>query len=219
MTVSSPEGLLLLNEPSAHQVIICVRLDLVVFQAADRSIDFQHCQSHITALRNAVLANRALQFVHADMFPRHMRFDRLPVVYQKTRLALNHTPETAAGPGKSPDQIIQHQQRGSRHHAPDQRRIRPGHRVLHGVGKKKQQREVERRHLSDLALAAEAYTNQYDQVDHTRAQCDLERNMRTRREEHSVQLAVTGVGAPFGVLRYPVALFLSTVQTTSSNSR
>jgi len=74
-------------------------------------------------------------------------------------------------------------------------------------------------HLPDLALAAKAHANQNYEVDDSGTQCNLERHMGARREKHFVQLAVTGVGALFGVLKYPVALFLSTVQTTNSNSR
>jgi hypothetical protein len=51
-----------------------------------------------------------------------------------------------------------------------------------------------------------------------RAQCDLRRDAAAR-EKHSVQLAVTGTGAPLGVLKYPVAFFLSTFHTTSSKSK
>lgn len=78
---------------------------------------------------------------------------------------------------------------------------------------------IERRHLPDFAFTAEANSNQNDKIDYTRAQCDLRDGVPTRRKEHSIQFAVTGVGAFFGVLRYPVAFFLSTDQTTSSNSR
>jgi hypothetical protein len=59
----------------------------------------------------------------------------------------------------------------------------------------------------------------HDADNHARAQSDLQHDMGARPGEHSVQLAVTGVGAFFGVLKYPVAFFLSTVQTTSSNNK
>ena len=55
--------------------------------------------------------------------------------------------------------------------------------------------------LPDFTLAAEPDANQNDKVDHSRAQRDLQRNVRASREKHSVQLAVTGTGALFGVLK------------------
>jgi hypothetical protein len=78
---------------------------------------------------------------------------------------------------------------------------------------------IERRYLTGFAFPAEVNSNQHEEIDYARAQRDLQHDVPTRREKHSIQFAVTGVGALFGVLRYPVAFFLSTDQTTSSNSR
>ena len=55
--------------------------------------------------------------------------------------------------------------------------------------------------MPDLTLAAETYPDQHDKINDPGAQSDLQRDMRTRREKHSVQLAVTGTGAFFGVLK------------------
>jgi hypothetical protein len=62
------------------------------------------------------------------------------------------------------------------------------------------------------------------QADHSCTRQDLQKNVLSR-EQNSAQLplpvallAVTGTGAFFGVLRYPVALFFSTVQITNSKS-
>ena len=49
--------------------------------------NFQHCQCHVTDVGNAVLAQCAMEFVHADMLPGHVRFDSLSVVNQKAGLA------------------------------------------------------------------------------------------------------------------------------------
>src|SRR3984885_2121995 len=160
-----------------------------------------------------------MEFVHADVLPGHVRFDSLSVVNQKAWLTLHYPSEPAVGARQGSDRVVQQQKRGRRNDAPDQRRVRPRHRILHGVGKKQQQRKIEWRHLPDLTLAAEPHPNQHDKVDDSRAQRDLQRYMRARREQDSVQLADTGTGAAFGVLKYPVALFLSAVQTTSSNSK
>jgi hypothetical protein len=194
-------GSLLLNKSAPHKVRIGVRLDLIVLQATDGSIDLEHGQSNIATLGNSVLAQRALQFVHADMFFLHVRLNDLSIVNQKAGLTLHYAPEPATGAGKSTDKVVQQQQSGGRHHAPDERGIRAGHGVLHRIRKKKKEREVERRHLPDLTLAAKANTDQHYKIDDSRAQCDLQRNIRTRRKQHSVQLAVTGTGAAFGVLR------------------
>jgi len=160
-----------------------------------------------------------MEFVHADVLLGHVRFDSLSVVNQKAGLALHYPSEPAAGAREGSDRVVQQQKRGRRDDAPDQRRVRPRHRILHGVGKKQRQPMIEWRHLPDFTLAAEPHPNQHDKVDDPRAQRDLQRYLRARREQHSVQLAVTGTGALFGVLKYPVALFLSAVQTTTSNSK
>ena len=93
--------------------------------------------------------------------------------------------------------------------------IRTGHRVLHGVAQQQEQSQIEGRHLPHFALAAEPYAQQDDGINHRRPQRDADQNM-TARIHAFYWVAVIGVGAPFGVLRYPVALSLSTVQTTSS---
>jgi hypothetical protein len=196
-----------------------VRFDLVIFHATDRAVDLQDGKSDIVNVCDAVLAQGALQFVRADMLSRHVRFDSLSIMNQKTRLALNDVAKGAIGAGKSPNKVIQHQQSGSCDNAADQRSIRTSHRILYGIGKKEKQSQVERSHLPHFAFTTEAYADQYDKIDHARAQRDLQHSMPTLREKHSVQLAVTGVGAFFGVLKYPVAFFLSTLHTTSSKSR
>lgn len=86
---------------------ISVRLNLIVFQATDRSIDFQDGESHIAALANSMLAQGALQFVHADMLFFHVRFDDFSVMNQKAGMALHDAPEPATGAGKCANQIVQ----------------------------------------------------------------------------------------------------------------
>ena len=75
---------------------IRIRLDLIVFHTTDRAIHFQHGQRDIMDVRNAVLAQRALQFVHADVFFGHLRFVGLSVVNQKAGFALNRMPKSLA---------------------------------------------------------------------------------------------------------------------------
>src|SRR5580765_7173500 len=65
--------LLLLNESAMHQVGVSVRFDLVILQARDGAIHFEHSQRNLIAAVNAVLPQSAVQFVHADPLPRHMR--------------------------------------------------------------------------------------------------------------------------------------------------
>jgi len=113
---------------------------------------------------DAVLAQRPLQFVHADVLSRHMRLDGLSIVNQKTGLALNYAAKAAVDAGKSAYKIVQQQQCGSGDHAAEQRGVRPRHGILHGIGKKQQQRQIERSHLSDFTFAAETYPDQYDKI-------------------------------------------------------
>ncbi len=211
--------LLFLNESSPRQVGIGVRFDLVVLHATDGAIHFQNGQRDIMHVRDAMFTQGTLQFVHADMLSRHVRLNRLSIVNKKARFTLNYAPEAATGAGESTYHLVQQQQRGSRRNATNERGVRSGHGVLHGIGKQKQQCKIERCHLPDLALAAETHANQHDEVNDAGPQSDLRQDVPTCRKENSVQLAVTGVGALFGVLKYPVALFLSTDQTTSSNSK
>src|SRR5271167_3418111 len=94
------------------------------------------------------------------------------IMYQQAGLALNKLSETPIAPGDFCDQIIQHQQRGRRDHASDERCVRPSHRVLHCVAEQQKKGEIEGRHLPDLALAAETYAREDDRVDHGRPQKD-----------------------------------------------
>ena len=73
---------------------IRVGFDLVVFHTTDRAVHFQHGQRDVMNVRDAVLAQRALQFVHADVLARHVRFDGLSIMNEQAGLALNHSAET-----------------------------------------------------------------------------------------------------------------------------
>ena len=200
---------------------IGIRLDLVILQTTDRAVDFQHRQSNLVILPNPMLAQRALQLIHADMLLRHVRFDNLSVVNQQAGFPLNEAPEAAICSRKVGDKIVKKKQRTRSHHPAQQRSVRPSHGILHRIGEEQQKGEIERRHLSNLTLPAEANSDQDQQVNHAGAQDNLKQHVATGRKESLFQLAVTetGAGALFGVLRYPVALFFSTFHTTSSKSR
>src|ERR1700739_632867 len=159
-----------------------------------------------------------MQLVHADVFPGHVRLDRFAVMYQQRRLPLDPAAEEAIRSGEIGNQIVENEQRAGRHCATEQRGVGAGHSVLYGVGEQEQQCQVEGSHLSDLTFPAKAYTNQDEQINYPGAEHDLQQHV-SAGGKCLAQLAVTGTGAFFGVLRYPVALFLSTVQTTNSNSR
>ena len=73
---------MLLEEPSAHQVGVRVGLDLIVFQATDRSINLQNRQRNILGAGDAMLAKGALKFIHADVLFRHVSYDDLTVMNQ-----------------------------------------------------------------------------------------------------------------------------------------
>ncbi len=152
-------------------------------------------------MRDAMFAQGALQFVHADVFPGHVWFDGFSVVNQQTRFTLHDAPKSAIDAGESSDHVVQEQESRGRDYAANQRRVRPGHGILHGVRKQQQEREIEGRHLPDFALAAQPHPDEDDEVDDPRTQRNLQPHVSTRREKDSVQLAVTGTGALFGVLR------------------
>ena len=146
--------LLLLNESAPPRVRAGILLDLVVLETGDGSIHFEHGQRGLIDGVDSVLAQSALQFIHADVFLRHVGLDGLPVVNQQGGLALDQAAETAVGPGKLGNEVVEDEQGASRNGAARQRGIGPGHCVLYGVGEQEQQRKVERGHLSDLTLAA-----------------------------------------------------------------
>jgi len=161
---------------------IRVGFDFVILQAADRAVDFQDGQSYIAALGNTVLAHCALQFVHTDVLFLQVGLDRFPIVDEKARFALDYVPKGAAGARKRANQIIQQEKRRRGDHTPNQRRVGPGHGILHGIGKEKQQREIEGRHLPHFALATKPHADQDDEVDHRGAQSNLQHDLPARRE-------------------------------------
>ena len=179
---------------------IGIRLDLVILQTTDRAVDFQHRQSNLVILPNPMLAQRALQLIHADMLLRHVRFDNLSVVNQQAGFPLNEAPEAAIDSRKIGDKIIKKKQGTRRSDPAQQRSVRPSHGILHRIGEEKEQCEIERSHLSNLALAAKTNPDQNQQIDHAGAQGNLQQHVPTGKER-LFQLAVTGTGAFFGVLR------------------
>ena len=149
---------------------------------------------------DSVFPEGALQLVHTDMFLSHVGLDDRSIVDQQARLPLNKFAKAAVRSRNVRHYVVHQQQGTSRDHAAHQRRVGTRHGILHGVGKEKQQSQIEGRHLSYFALAAQAHANQHHQVDHARAQSDLEQDVPSG-EQGAVQLAVTGTGAFFGVLR------------------
>jgi len=131
-----------------------IGLDFVVLQATDRAIHFQNGERHLVTAADAMLAQRAIQFVHADVLSRHVRFDGLAIMNEQRGLPLNQAPEAPVSTREIGDKVIQDQQRARRHRSAGQRRVRSGHRILHRVRQQEQQREVEGSHLSDLTLPA-----------------------------------------------------------------
>jgi hypothetical protein len=77
-----------------------VRFNLVVFHTTDRSIYLEYGQRDVMQVRDAMLAQGAPQFVHADALFSHVRFNGLSIVNQKARLALDHPPKPATGAGE-----------------------------------------------------------------------------------------------------------------------
>ena len=75
----------LLNSSAPYQMRVGVWFDLVVLQARDRPINLQHRQRDLVAVVDAVLAQGAMQFIHADVFASHVRFDDRAVVNQQER--------------------------------------------------------------------------------------------------------------------------------------
>lgn len=180
-----------------------VRLDLLILQATDRPVDLQHSQSNLVILPNPVLAQRSLQLIHADMLFRHVRFDNLSIVNQQAGLALNEAPEVAIRSRQIRNQVVKDKQRKGSRDSAEQRSVRTSHGVLHRIGEQQKEREIERGHLSNLALAAKPNPDQDQQINHAGAQDNLQQNMAAGRKKHLFQLAVTetGAGALLGVLR------------------
>ena len=69
-------------------------------------------------MRDAVLAQCAMEFVHADVLRGHVRFDSLSVVNQRAWFALHYPSEPAAGTREGSDRVVQQQKRGRRNDAP-----------------------------------------------------------------------------------------------------
>jgi hypothetical protein len=109
-----------------------------------------------------------------------VRFDNLAVVDQQAGLSLNIFAEAAIPAGDFGHQIVQDQQRGGGDRASGQRRVGAGHRILHGVRKQQEQGEVERSHLADFPLAADADSDQHEEVDDSGAECDFKERVRVR---------------------------------------
>jgi hypothetical protein len=100
-------------------------LDVVVLEKAAGTIHFERCQRRLLVGGDAVLAEGAFPFVHADMLSRHVGFEHLAIVDQKARFSLNILPEAAVGAGSLGYQIVQDQQRRGGYRAAGQRGAGP----------------------------------------------------------------------------------------------
>lgn len=105
--------LMLLQKPSVYQMSRSRRLDLIVLQATDGPIHFEHGQCNLVKVGDSVLTQSLLQIIHTDVFSSHVRRDHLAIVDQQTRLALDQFSEAAIPPGGFSNDVIHHQQRGS----------------------------------------------------------------------------------------------------------
>jgi hypothetical protein len=125
-----------------------------------------------------VLAERALEFVHADVLLGHVRLDDLAVMHEETGLSLDVFSKTTVATGKLGDQIIKDQQSRGGDGATGERGVGAGHGVLHRVRNQQEQREIEGGHLADFTLAADADSDKHEEVDDSGAERDLEERVQ-----------------------------------------
>jgi hypothetical protein len=83
------------NFPPLREVVVGVGIEVIVLQTADRAIHFQHGQRDVVTSGNSMLPQRAMQFIHADVLFRHVRFDDGAIVHEQAGLALNKLSEAA----------------------------------------------------------------------------------------------------------------------------
>src|ERR1035437_9679773 len=100
-------GSLLLNESSSYQVCARVLLNLVVLQATDRPIHFEHSQRDLVTAINAVFTQRTMQLIHADVFPGHVGFYDCAVMHQQSGLAFDQSSKALTTARNISNQVIQ----------------------------------------------------------------------------------------------------------------
>ena len=165
------------------------RIQILVLEQADRAVYFKHSQRDITVGCDAMLAQSSLQFIHADVFFRHMGQDQLPVVNEQAGLALNELAKATIAAGEFGDEIVHQQQRQRCHNSASERSVGAGHGVLHRIAKKQQEGQIERSHLANFAFAAEANPDQDNQVDGEGAKKNFAENMDVGRKHRTVAVA------------------------------
>jgi hypothetical protein len=85
--------MLLQNLTPLRQVIVGFGIEIVILEATDRAIHFENGQRDVMKTRDAMLAQCALQLVHADVFSGHVRGDDFAIVHQQAGLTLNEFSE------------------------------------------------------------------------------------------------------------------------------
>jgi hypothetical protein len=117
------DSIAFLNAAAAHEAGLGAGVDVFVAQEAHRAIDFKHTDRDLTKVCDAMLANRALQLVHADMLFRHVCGDDSAIVDQHAGLVLNEF-FGSGGRREIGNEVVQRQQHHGCNRAARERLVR-----------------------------------------------------------------------------------------------
>ena len=140
---------------------------------ADCAIDLKHGHLHFVEIREAVFTNRLLQFLDVDLFVVKLpQVDHTPG-NEHCGLSLHDASQHRNPLLQGADRGVDGQQHGGGKEPSHERRIRPNHGVLNGIGNQEDDDQVERGHLADLTLACKAQSSHQRGVHDRRPHNDL----------------------------------------------
>ena len=176
---------------------------VVVFQKADVAIYFENGEGDVGDGGDAVLAKAFLNVIHGNVFAAHGSLNDNAIVNENSGVAFEKLANLSVAASEFGDPIVEDEKGDGSGGASEQGGIRSGHGVLDGVAEKQEKGQVEGRHLPHFPFTAQAHADEYDAVHGERAQSDLQQDRKAWKNDwvHCGADAVTGVGAPFGVLR------------------
>jgi len=134
------------------------------------AVGFQQRQFHLFHADAALLAHGDLEIGAADQLAPQHAVEELAVARDHHRFAFDQPFHAAAAGGDPVHAVVQQDQRAASSRPTGQRSIGAQQRVLHRVAEQHDQQHIERRDLSQRALATEPGHAQHHRVDHLRAQ-------------------------------------------------
>src|SRR5207253_8952563 len=135
----------------------------------DATVVFQHGETDIAHLVEAMLSDRHLDIVDAQALFIEILFYEVAVVDQQRRRRLDQAVERGPAAAQHRDAPVEDEKRRHDDRPAGDRTVGSGHRRLEGVGHQQHEHQVKGRELAQLALPEQSETDEEDHIDESGA--------------------------------------------------